>query len=527
MVVRPSSGASNTVSGNVGNGQIDFEVVLSDPFKYIQEYIKKKIRNLEKRKGKLDGYKEKLKSGETLTKDQAEAVSKFGEVTGMLTFANELVTHLSGLDSSAKKERKKRARAEKVKAENERLSLVTHALEMFTLMHLTEPDDKIVTPLRERTSFHPSPGAHLNQFAAQTAKLLINLCDEEKDENEFFINEEEGHVKYSCVKEKLEVIRPKYNPVPEYGDEGSEYAADEVESEPNRTPESDEKAEEIEEAFENGIETETSSPVEINGIEEQNGSEDGYISIQHVPAGQGVPSDSASVPEATNQEVDAEVAKADEIEDEIEYVDEMDSPDKLNSSDPSDELVQIPTTMEFVNREVYGEEDKIKEILVEVSSGFNFLAPPDEPDFDQEKEFKNELGLRFTSPAENASESDLVQMPVDETVSFENSNFGESAVFADAYDASKSDLKDEPTWQQRQQPPRQVYKNNTSGQTNTSYRNSQRYQRNFENRRPTNGTGDQGNGNGQRNGNGKQSVRGQNGGYSKRANFDSRRSAKS
>merc|ERR1712142_1305576 len=52
MVVRPSSGASNTLSGNVGNGQIDFDVVLSDPFKYIQEYIKKKIRNLEKRKGK-------------------------------------------------------------------------------------------------------------------------------------------------------------------------------------------------------------------------------------------------------------------------------------------------------------------------------------------------------------------------------------------------------------------------------------------------------------------------------------------
>ena len=61
------------LSGNVGNGQIDFDVVLSDPFKYIQEYIKKKIRNLEKRKGKLDGYKEKLKNGETLTKDQAEA----------------------------------------------------------------------------------------------------------------------------------------------------------------------------------------------------------------------------------------------------------------------------------------------------------------------------------------------------------------------------------------------------------------------------------------------------------------------
>ena len=285
----------------------------------------------------------------------------------------------------------------------------------------------------------------------------------------------------------MEAIRPKYNPVPEYEDEGSDYAPDEVETEPNGTPEIDEKVEEIDGAFENGVETETSSPVEINGIEEQNGSEDGYISIQHVPAGQGNASDLASLPEATNHEAEEEVAKADEIEDEIEYLDEIDSPDKLKNSEPIDELVHIPTTMEFVNREVYGEEDKIAEILVEVSSGFNFLAPPDEPDFDQEKEFKNELGLRFTSPAEMTSESDLVQMP-SETVSFENSNFGESTAFTDGYDASKNDLKDEPTWQQRQQPPRQVYKS-TSGHTNTSYRNSQRYQRNFENRRPTNGTG--------------------------------------
>lgn len=70
MVVRPSSGASNAP---LNNGQIDFEVVLNDPFKYITEYIKKKIRNLEKRKGKLDGYKEKLKKGESLTKDQQDA----------------------------------------------------------------------------------------------------------------------------------------------------------------------------------------------------------------------------------------------------------------------------------------------------------------------------------------------------------------------------------------------------------------------------------------------------------------------
>ena len=129
-------------------------------------------------------------------------MSKCDEVNGMLSFASELVTHISLVDGQAKKERKKRSRRDQLKAESDRLELVSRALEMFTLMHLTEPDDKIVTPLRERTSFHPSPGAHLNEFAAGTAKLLINLCDQEKEQTELFIDDEEGHVKYHQVKGK-------------------------------------------------------------------------------------------------------------------------------------------------------------------------------------------------------------------------------------------------------------------------------------------------------------------------------------
>ena len=64
-----------------------------------------------------------------------------------------------------------------------------------------------------------------------------------------------------------------------------------------------------------------------------------------------------------------------------------------------------------------------------------------------------------------------------ETISFENTN----------YEAPTETLKDEPTWQQRaQQPPRQVYRNNAAGgaaPNTNSYKKSQRYQRNFENRR--------------------------------------------
>ena len=93
----------------------------------------------------------------------------------------------------------------------------------------------------------------------------------------------------------MELIRPKYNPVPEYGDDGSDFTAevDEIEAteEAAPVPSASEEKEELEEeeveivsdGFENGIETEPSSPlVEINGIEEtQNGSEgeDGYDAV--------------------------------------------------------------------------------------------------------------------------------------------------------------------------------------------------------------------------------------------------------
>ena len=68
MVVRPPSGPAI--------GQAEIESALSEPFAYISDYTKKKIRNLEKRKTKLEGYKEKLKQGEQLTKDQQIAGNK-------------------------------------------------------------------------------------------------------------------------------------------------------------------------------------------------------------------------------------------------------------------------------------------------------------------------------------------------------------------------------------------------------------------------------------------------------------------
>lgn len=65
MVVRPNTSTSL--------GAAEIETAVAQPFTYLSDYTKKKIRNLEKRKTKLESYKNKLKSGEKLTPDQYEA----------------------------------------------------------------------------------------------------------------------------------------------------------------------------------------------------------------------------------------------------------------------------------------------------------------------------------------------------------------------------------------------------------------------------------------------------------------------
>merc|ERR1711953_5381 len=109
MVVRPASSQSN-----VKVSEQEMDVIMTDPFKYVSDHVKRKIRNLEKRKEKLDGYKAKLAKGDNLNGDQLDAISKYGEVIGMLTFASEITGHLSGLENSVKKERKKRNRREQI-----------------------------------------------------------------------------------------------------------------------------------------------------------------------------------------------------------------------------------------------------------------------------------------------------------------------------------------------------------------------------------------------------------------------------
>ncbi|XP_017660425.1 PREDICTED: caprin-2 isoform X5 [Lepidothrix coronata] len=104
--------------------------------------LKHKIRNIEKKKLKLEDYKDRLKKGEALNQDQVEAVEKYDEVVHNLEFAKELQKTFSGLSQDLLKAQKKAQRREsmlKLEAEKKKLCTilqVQYVLQNFTQEHV-------------------------------------------------------------------------------------------------------------------------------------------------------------------------------------------------------------------------------------------------------------------------------------------------------------------------------------------------------------------------------------------------------
>ncbi|KAM3587754.1 uncharacterized protein V6R79_013344 [Siganus canaliculatus] len=97
--------------------------------------LKHKVRNLEKKKLKLEDYRKRLDRGEALNKDQMVAVEKYEEVLHNLAFAQDLHKTLDGLTQNLLRAQKKAARKEQVvSAEVERRRLST-VLQVQHLLH--------------------------------------------------------------------------------------------------------------------------------------------------------------------------------------------------------------------------------------------------------------------------------------------------------------------------------------------------------------------------------------------------------
>lgn len=107
---------------------------VQDPLKQALSLVEKKVRNLEKRKLKLDMYKVKLAEGAILEKDQLEAVNKYNDVSCNLEFAKELLKQFMALTQDAEKLMKrqmKKERAERILNEHKRLKQVLLIQNMF------------------------------------------------------------------------------------------------------------------------------------------------------------------------------------------------------------------------------------------------------------------------------------------------------------------------------------------------------------------------------------------------------------
>ncbi|XP_073479696.1 caprin-2 [Aquarana catesbeiana] len=104
--------------------------------------LKHKIRNIEKKKVKLEDYRDRLRNGEELNQDQLEAVQKYEEVLHNLEFAKELQKTFSALNQDLIKAQKKSLRREQVQrleAEKKRLHRVLqiqYLLQSFSQDHV-------------------------------------------------------------------------------------------------------------------------------------------------------------------------------------------------------------------------------------------------------------------------------------------------------------------------------------------------------------------------------------------------------
>ncbi|KAL3267289.1 hypothetical protein HHI36_011420 [Cryptolaemus montrouzieri] len=176
----------------------------STPLRQAITIIEHKIRNLEKRKSKLESYRDLQNAGKELNTDQKIAVAKYDEVIQTLDFARDLCKQFLGIAACSEKEAKKQAKKEaaaKSQAELARLReilLVQDALNQMgneavrdDFLHgkngaaqLSEADLKLlddlypaVTPKHE----NGNPTAFTNEVQAAAEHLLAVVDGKPKE----------------------------------------------------------------------------------------------------------------------------------------------------------------------------------------------------------------------------------------------------------------------------------------------------------------------------------------------------------
>jgi len=108
----------------------------TDPLNKAISVVEKKVRNLEKRKGKLDSYKQKQDQGETLNKDQQEAIDRYEVVTQSLEFARELQKSFVSIFTDTEKLVKKQRKHDIVRKSQDTSASVKEVLQLQGLLEM-------------------------------------------------------------------------------------------------------------------------------------------------------------------------------------------------------------------------------------------------------------------------------------------------------------------------------------------------------------------------------------------------------
>uniref|UniRef100_A0A3Q2CFG5 Cell cycle associated protein 1a n=1 Tax=Cyprinodon variegatus TaxID=28743 RepID=A0A3Q2CFG5_CYPVA len=106
----------------------------SETMKQFLGVIDKKVRNMEKKKSKLDDYQARKNKGERLNQDQLEALSKYQEIINNLDFARELQKGFLALGQEVQKAVKKSARREQLQREEMEQRRLKKVLELQYLL---------------------------------------------------------------------------------------------------------------------------------------------------------------------------------------------------------------------------------------------------------------------------------------------------------------------------------------------------------------------------------------------------------
>ncbi|XP_033966666.1 caprin-1a isoform X2 [Pseudochaenichthys georgianus] len=120
--------AVQSASPDLGNGSNN------EAMKQILAVIDKKVRNMEKKKSKLDDVQARKSKGEQLNQDQLEALAKYQEIAHNLEFARELQKNFIALGQDIQKAVKKTARREQLQREEMEQQRLKTVLELQFLL---------------------------------------------------------------------------------------------------------------------------------------------------------------------------------------------------------------------------------------------------------------------------------------------------------------------------------------------------------------------------------------------------------